>query len=500
MATESLTKAEIVRRTATPALFAQFVSGGRYTLAPHIELFDRAIVDALMKRGPNRLIITIPPRHGKSELFSKYLPAWFLGTEPDKRVLLASYGANLAVTWGKKARDLVQACGEPVFDLKVALDAAAGNRWNIRGHEGGMDTAGVDGPFTGKGGHLLIVDDPFKDAEQALSQTYRDKVWDWWESTAFTRLEPGGIAIVIQTRWHEDDLAGRLEKRFAGDWHRINLPALAEKNDPLGRAPGEALFPQRYTREDLLKTKAGMREFWWAALYQQRPAPEEGGLFKREHFIVLPHGPRGFYNVIRYWDKAGTHGDGDYSAGVLMAEMGGVYWILDVCRGQWSALEREHIIKARAVADKTAFGGRCETWIEQEPGSGGKESAENTIRNLAGVSVRAEKVTGDKAVRADPFAAQVEGLNVQLVDGPWVEQFLQEAAMFPNGAHDDQIDAAAGAFNKLAAKRLNLNGEVPAAQRIAREVDPHRHGVHVSRVSPAEAVRFGGAARRIGGR
>lgn len=495
-----MTHSDLIKKTATPALFAKYASRGRYKIARHIEVFDKAICDAITGRGPNRLIITIPPRHGKSAFFSQYLPAWFLGTEPDKRVLLASYGATYAETWGEKARNLLAEHGSKVFSVSVSDDSAAKNRWNINGRTGGMDTTGVSGALTGKGADLLVIDDPIKDFEQALSQTYREKTWDWWESTAFTRLEPGGIVVVVQTRWHEDDMAGRLEARYPGEWHRINMPALAEKGDILGRKTGEALFPERYTRDALLRIKAGMREFWWAALYQQRPAPEEGGLFKREHFIVLPHGPRGFFNVTRYWDKAGTHGDGDYSAGVLMAEMGGVYWILDVCRGQWSAREREQVIKARAVADKLAFGGRCETWIEQEPGSGGKESAENTIRNLAGVSVRAERVTGDKVVRADPFAAQVEGLNVQLVEAPWNEQFLQEAAMFPNGAHDDQIDAAAGAFNKLAAKRLNISGEVPTAQRIAREVDAKRHGVLVSRVSPADAVRFGGAARRIGGR
>jgi len=413
---------------------------------------DRAITDTLAGvDGIRRLIVTMPPRHGKSELCSKFLPAWFLGTYPDKRVILSSYGASFASEWGSKARNILKSSGASLFGVRVSPSPSARDRWDIAGRDGGMRTAGVGGDLTGRGAHLLIIDDPIKNAEEAASATMRNNAWEWWVSTASTRLEPDASVIVIQTRWHQDDLAGRLlndaQQTGGRPWRIVNMPAIGDD--------GQALWPERFPLEELRQIQRDKGTYWWSALYQQRPTPPDGGKFKREWFPIIQSLPAGVRRGVRYWDKAGTEGGGDYSVGCLIVEFERQYYVADVARGQWSDLHREQMIKQCAERDRYRFG-YLQTWVEQEPGSGGKDSAAATIRNLAGHHIRADKVTGPKDVRAAPFAAQCEAGNVRLVAGTWNAAFLDEMCMFPNGTHDDQVDASSGAFIKLTAHRPML--------------------------------------------
>jgi predicted phage terminase large subunit-like protein len=310
-----------------------------------------------------------------------------------------------------------------------------------------MQTAGVGGPITGKGANLLIIDDPVKNAEEAASETMRNKAWDWWTSTAYTRLEPQGAVIVIQTRWHQDDLAGKMLTDMAqgGErWRVVNMPAISDD--------GQALWPERYALESLLVIKRTMSSYFFSALYQQRPTPPEGSKFKREWFHVVRSLPDGVRKAVRFWDKASSEGKGDYSAGCLVAQHEGLFYIADMARGQWSDLKREDMIQLCAEKDRNRFQ-NISTWVEQEPGSGGKDSAAATIRRLAGHNIRADRVSGDKELRAGPLAAQCEAGNVRLVAGPWNSAFLDEMCMFPHGTHDDQVDAASGAFNKITTYR-----------------------------------------------
>jgi predicted phage terminase large subunit-like protein len=445
-----LQELEVLLSRATPAGLAATASRGRWRTAPHLDLLNDRLVAVAEGRCP-RLLITMPPRHGKSYLTSHHFPAWFLGVYPDRRVILTSYEADFAAGWGRKARDVLEVVGPDLFGVAVRHDSKAADRWDIEGHTGGMTTAGVGGPITGKGADLLIIDDPVKNAEEAASPTYRQRAWDWYTSTAYTRLEPGGAVVLIQTRWHEDDLAGRVIANAAESgesWDVLNLPALAEGSDPLGRRPGQALWPERFDEVDLARIRATLGSYYFTSLYQQRPAPAEGDIFRRSWFSVVDAHPA-TADRVRYWDKAGTEGGGAHTAGVLMSRVDDLYHIEDVVRGQWSALEREMVIRQTAEAD----GKSVAVWVEQEPGSGGKESAEATVRNLAGFIVHAERVTGDKVTRARPFAAQAEAGNVRLVRGGWNAAFLDEAITFPNGKFKDQIDAASGAFNKLAVPR-----------------------------------------------
>ena len=322
-----------------------------------------------------------------------------------------------------------------------------------------MMTAGVGGAVTGKGGNLVIVDDPVKNYEEAHSEVYREKTWDWFTSTLYTRIEPKGACIVIQTRWHEDDLTGRIIDRLTHeDWRVVNFPAIAESHDVIGRKPGEALWPERFGLDDLNRIRLTLGSYQWSALYQQRPAPDEGIMFQRGWFSIVPDYPREITQVVRAWDKAASVREGDYSAGVLLGkDRVGCYYVLDVVRGQWGSFDRDRIIRQTAELDRVKFGKGLSIWFEQEPGAAGKDSVAFAVRDLAGFNVHAEPSSGSKETRARPFASQVEAGNVKLVRGPWCQAYLDELVVFPHGTHDDQVDASSLAFNKLTlVKRITV--------------------------------------------
>jgi len=424
-------------------------------IAEHLEKVSSGEID--------RLMVFAPPQHGKSELVSVRFPAWWLGRRPDDPVILASYAASLAERHSAEARAVVESdLFEEIFEgVKTRQDSRSKQLWRLVGKRGGLLAVGVGGPITGHGALLGIIDDPFENWEQAQSLTVRNKVWDWWRGTFRTRIWERGAIILVMTRWHEDDLAGRLLSEQGNRWRVLRLPALAETQeerdevarlqgmlagqpDPLGRAPGAPLCPQRFSAEALAAIREDVGKLVWGAEYQAFPRPLEGSLFKRGWFSTVDALPSGAVKL-RYWDKAGTQGDGDYTAGVLLALHAGSVYVVDVVRGQWSAHERERVMRNTAEQD----GQSVPVWVEQEPGSGGKDSAEATVRNLAGFNVRVEKVTGDKLTRALPYAAQCEAGNVSLMRGAWNAVYLDELCAFPNGANDDQVDASSGGFNRL---------------------------------------------------
>lgn len=301
-----------------------------------------------------------------------------------------------------------------------------------------------------------IIDDPIKNAEEAASEVIREKHKEWYRSTFETRREPDAAIIVIQTRWHEDDLTGWLLSQESGEsperWHVVCLPAIAEPVDripmsctlePDYRLEGEALCPERYNLDFLVKTKS-KGSYVFDALYQQRPSSREGLFFHVSKLGFVDAASVG--RAVRGWDKAATAGDGDYTAGVKMVKgHDGLFYIVGVKRGQWNTADRDKEIRLTAELDT-----RDTKHIgEQEPGSGGKESAENFVRLLAGFPVSTEKVSGSKELRADPFSSQVNAGNVRLLRGSWNQAYIEELRTFPNGKHDDQVDASSLAFNEL---------------------------------------------------
>ena len=295
-----------------------------------------------------------------------------------------------------------------------------------------------------------VIDDPVKGSAEAHSRVIRDRTWNWFVDDFRTRFAANGALLVIMTRWHVDDLLGRFIERIPGV-RVLRFPAICERDDNYRRA-GEPLFPEWKPLDFLLEQQKLLTEGSWQALYQQSPFIIGGGIFPIEKLKALQMLDRTrVLKSVRYWDKGGTEGGGAYTAGALIHMLKDNRFVIEhVVRGQWRALEREEKIKFWAERDRAnSRPGAYEVGVEQEPGSGGKESAENTIRNLRGFKVFADKVTGSKEVRAEPFAAQVQGGNVSMVAGIWQADLLDEMNSFPNGKYRDQVDACSGAFNRL---------------------------------------------------
>jgi predicted phage terminase large subunit-like protein len=279
-------KIELARRSLEDFLI--YESGGTWKTARHLKLLCSKL-EAIERGEIRRLMVFMPPRHGKSEVVSKKFPAWYLGRNPHKEVIEASYAADLAYDFSRIARDTLKEWGPKLWGVDVAEGNSGVTRWGIKDTRGGFTAAGVGGPITGRGAHLAIIDDPFKNWEEAQSKVIRDKVFEWYRSTLRTRLAPGGAIVLVLTRWHEDDLAGRLLKLAeSGEgerWEVISLPAVAEdENDAIGRKPGEVLWPERFPPEEYEQMKKAVGSHIWIALYQQRPRDLDGGAFKPSWF------------------------------------------------------------------------------------------------------------------------------------------------------------------------------------------------------------------------
>lgn len=440
------------------------------------------------KEGISRLMISLPPRHGKSEMASRKFPAWLMGRRPDMRVILASYGADLASDHSRKVRDLIMSQryqalfgglssqDEPVI---LSSDSRSVAKWDLANpHRGGMVAAGVGGGITGLGADLLILDDLFKNREEGESEARRDFVDDWYKSSAYTRLEQYSAIILFFTRWHPDDQAGRLIRRMveepdADQWEILFLPALAideypisiEKQrekmhdgvylpmaDPLGRKPGEALWPMRFSAEWLEAKKSNIDLYEFEALYQQMPYLRQGGFFKRDWFKIVPKGPGKDVVVrVRCWDKAATEGAGARTSGVRMSlGTDGFYYVEHVSNSQSSTYNREEKMVRIGKEDYEECGSFM-IWHPQDPGSAGLDSARATNAKMAeaGLTAHFEPVTGDKETRAGPFSSAAEAGKVRLVEGGWNDIYLSELVSFPKGRFKDMVDASSDAFNKV---------------------------------------------------
>lgn len=457
----------------TPASLAVIASKYQWEPAEHLLLLDNLLVQASLGEIKN-LMIFMPPRHGKSELTSKYYPAWFLGNFPDKRVILTSYEADFAATWGYKARSILQELGSSLFSIEVSQRSAARDRWEIKGHTGGMQTAGVGGAITGKGADMLIIDDPVKNAEEAQSKTYRDKTYDWYRSTAYTRLEPGGTVIIIQTRWHEDDLSGRLLKEEPEKWTVISLPAIAEEGDSLGREPGTALFPSRYDVEALQEIKRTLGPYWFNALYQQRPREVAGSIFKRQFFkyatltgdLLDLGGEKKFIlpmcRVFQTCDPAAsTKTTADYFVlGTWAQTPNNDLVLLDILRTRLEGPDQVNLFKQQYARWKPAF-------QAVESAGVGKTLYQMLVRE--GLPVKELKADTDKLTRALPAAARMEAGTIYFLQGAsWLHEVEEELLSFPNGAHDDQVDVLSYACKIVIEDRkqnFSLSGLVRTKRR-----------------------------------
>ena len=399
-----------------------------------------------------KMALMAPPQHGKSWAIEDFV-AWVAGRNPDKKTIFASYSDDLGVRVNSNLQRTFNSDNYRHVFGKMRIDVP---NWQCNNtlieyafQDGSFRNTTVKGQITGHQLHLGIIDDPVKGRQEVASKLNRDATWLWFTDDYMSRFAADGALLVIMTRWHVDDMLGRFIARFP-DVQVLRYPAIAE-HDEQHRRTGDPLFPELKPLDFLLEQKKLLTEASWRSIYQQCPIVVGGGIFPIDKLRVISTFDRSHIKrSVRAWDKSATRGGGDYTAGVLMHAMkDGTFVIEHVMRGQWSALEREQQIKATAAADKNSIKNWYEIVIEQEPGSGGKESFEATTRNLAGYSVYPDKVTGSKEVRAEPFAAQVQAGNVSLHAGPYGQDFLDELEVFPTGSHDDQVDAAAMAFARL---------------------------------------------------
>lgn len=398
-------------------------------------------IESFLQSDCRGLMISMPPRHMKSTIGAECLPAWWLSRHPQGEVIIASYNQTQARKMSRACRQRFDGDMHRMIFGATEFDIDAADEFQISGKLNGRPSliaAGVGSGLTGSGGDLIIIDDPVKDMEEADSETMRDKVYDWYTSVASTRLSPGGHIILIMTRWHHDDLAGRILNDDADSWQVLNLPAIDTE--------GRALWPERFPVPDLESKRAAMGSRVFEALYQGRPTPLEGGMFKRDWVRYDSPLPANAVRC-RYWDKAATHGDGDWTVGCLMSVQDGRYCIEDIVRLQGSPYEVQQTIRATAERD----GRDVIIRMEQEPGSSGVDVIDHYSRQvLQGFDFRPDKVTGNKELRAGPMAAAMECGNLWFLRAPWNRELESELLEFPLGEHDDQVDACSGAFRTLA--------------------------------------------------
>ena len=393
-----------------------------------------------------RVVVSLPPRHGKSSLISERFPAYLFNRNPTAKVGVISYSQELANNFSRKSRAITSEF------LTLNPERTAVSEWQTL-YGGSLIARGHSSSITGFGIEYLLIDDLIKNVEEASNPALLEKIYDTFASDIFTRLEGRSNVLVIGTRWSEDDIIGRiLKSEVGGKWETINIPAIAMEDDPLGREEGEPLWPERYDIEKLdeIRQVLGSRQF--DALYQGLPRPRDSEFFLVNNIGTFKRFPNNFRQsaqIIIGVDKAASKGRGDYSSFSALALSKGTYYLLEVMRGQWGTHEREQNLLRFVRRYESTFGlSRVKTVVEIEPGSGGKDSYLMTAKTLAGHRVVGHRVTGGKGVRAEPIAAQIEAGNFLIKEGEWNPAFLDELKSFP-GTHDDQVDSTSVAFNKL---------------------------------------------------
>lgn len=439
----------------TPATLAHKVSGGAWVPYRHL-LYISGIIAHAINQGNARIIVSMPPRHGKSELLSIYTPVWALERELSTRIILTSYGAELATDFSRQSRDLIQENQEL---LRTRLDPSniKVDRYGTlaRPRPGGLVAAGVSGPITGRGAHIFLIDDFLRNAKDAHSETILEDQKDWFRSVARTRMQKGGSIIILATRWVPDDLIGYILGQNPGRWTYIRLPAFAEENDPLGRKVGEALCPDLYDEAALEEIRGDLGDYFFSALYQQDPKPRNANTDLGTIVPVDITPAREKLRLVRAWDLASTEEGGDYTVGTLMAEDDsiGFTYILDVIRVQKGPGDVESLVRRVAQED----GPSVKIRMEQEPGSAGKTMIHHySTKVLRGFSFEGRPSSGSKWLRSRPFYAAVQNNTVRMLRAPWNGSFIDEFRAFgPDCNYDDQIDSAAIAFNCLHENRLH---------------------------------------------
>ncbi len=431
-----------------------------YLLPQHVRLIDRKIVDVITGRN-KRLMILLPPGHGKSTLTSLWTIIWALSHFPSWRVGLAAHTAEFAAEWGRKARNLINRFSSQL-GISVASDSSAVSRWHIENADGGMVTVGVGGAITGRRLNLMVLDDVVKSAEEARSETYRERAWKWWQEDIQTRLEPNAGVIFIMTRRHHDDLVGRLLEAEGERWEVVKLPALAAGNevDPLGRSEGEALWTERFPVEYFENLTISKHS--WEALYQQNPTPESGNYFKREDWRYIRTAMLGKpLHVVQVVDTAiGIKKENDFTVIATWWVIPEGYFCRRIYRARMEfpdlvvALKGEYELAAQ---EEHRVSPMC---VLVEEGASGKQS-QQALQRETRLPIKIVTADKDKLSRAEQAIGLQQTHRLFLADGePWVNDFVHEHAEFPRGKHDDQVDTTAHFANYIKEWEAMRGGDV----------------------------------------
>lgn len=466
---------------------------------PALDLIDQALIDVEEGRC-DRLILNMPPQEGKSSRVTKIGPLWFLLRNPDRRVVVASYAESLAQEFGREIRGYITSNQgqDDTLDLglRIAPDNGAVTSWKLANTLGGVRSVGIAGGLTGRPADVLFIDDPLSNMEQAESKIYRDRAWSFWTSVGRTRLAPGAPVILIQTRWHHDDLAGRLLASEDGArWRVINIPAQADhrpergETDPLGREPGEFMISARRNEKtgeqrtedewDALKREVGPRV--WNALYQGHPSPDAGDLFP-EHWSRYDtplHVERGDgscwvpghgFEMVASWDMAfKDKASSDYVVGQVWLRIGAEVWLLDMVRRRMSFTATLDAVKALAAKWPQAVAKFVE---DKANGTAVINALQKQIPGLIPVEPEGSKFARAAAISPFVHSGNVHVPSAELL--PNVEDMLDEARLFPAGAHDDTIDALSQAINQLLLRPLlDEDDDTFTGEDLLDDPDPH---------------------------
>jgi len=420
------------------------------------------VAERIFRNEPKKydLIINVPPGSTKSTICSVMFPSWVWTRMPSFRSMCASYSFHLANDLSRKSRDVTKSDLYQRLFPEITIRSDQDTKAYFANTDGGIRYAvGTGGSITGMHGHALIGDDLI-DPQMASSDADIKSSNEWLSETFSSRKVNKAVTplILIMQRLHQNDsTAFRLNQRSAGPVRHICLPAELNENvkptevrDFYGKRG--LLDIKRLPRSVLKQSLGELGEFGYAGQMLQNPVPRGGAMFKVDNLTITDTVPK-LRETVRFWDKAGTKGGGAYTVGVKMAiDYDGNYWVLDVVRGQWEAYRRESMIEQMAHLD----GISVRVGVEQEPGAAGKESAQNTIKRLAGYKVQGDPATGDKETRADTFASQVNGGTVFLKRGPWNAEYVEELRYFPRSTYKDQVDASSGAFAMLSRIKLRV--------------------------------------------
>ena len=441
--------------------------------------------DVIAKKSP-RLMLLMPPRSGKSELGSRMFPAWHLGRASDHEYIACSYNVGLAMSFSRKVKEVLEDPSyHSVFETRLNPDFKGAEEWGIAGTRGGYVAAGVGGGITGKGAHILSIDDPIKNAEEADSADNREKLKEWYDSTAYTRLAPGGGVLIVQTWWHDDDLAGRLQNAMAADPEAdqfivVKYPAIAEndeyldydtdlivletppENGKLLRLKGEALHPERYDIKALEQIKRTISPRFWSALYQQNPVPDDGAYFLKEHFrrAPLPYLRRS--NVFIAWDFAISEKKlNDYTVGtVLLQDEDDVLHVAEQLR--FKSADAFFIVEAILDLSKKWYSSGMQLGFEDGQIYRAIDALlKKRMRERSFYpSVTVLKPISDKLARARPLQGRMQqGMVSFAADALWYDVCRMEMLRFPAGAHDDCVDSLSWAT------QMAIGHEPPAKQK-----------------------------------